>query len=65
MPTLKRALTDLRNGEFSAEEQLECGLLTYYAAVNLWDDESWEVLCNRHVQLCRDAGALKLIQQMR
>ena len=27
-------------------------------AIDLWDDQSWEALATRHVQLARDAGAL-------
>ncbi len=27
----------------------------------LWDDESWEVLCARHVQLARQTGALTVL----
>jgi len=27
----------------------------------LWDDESWDLLCTRHVQLLRAVGALNLL----
>ena len=30
-------------------------------AINLWDDESWHVLSERHVRLARDAGALTVL----
>ena len=30
-------------------------------ADDLWDDESWEVLCTRHVGLARQAGALTVL----
>ena len=62
VPVLKRALTALRSQEFSAEERLECGLLTYYSAVDLWDDESWYVLAGRNVKLARESGALTALQ---
>jgi DNA-binding CsgD family transcriptional regulator len=62
VPILKRALTALRSQEFSAEERLECGLLTYYSAVDLWDDESWYVLAGRNVTLARESGALTALQ---
>jgi DNA-binding CsgD family transcriptional regulator len=62
VPILKRALTALRSQEFSAEERLECGLLTYYSAVDLWDDESWYVLAGRNVTLARESGALMALQ---
>ena len=62
VPVLKRALTALRSQEFSAEERLECGLLTYYSAVDLWDDESWHALAGRNVTLARQSGALTALQ---
>jgi len=62
VPTLKRALGVLRDGEFSSEEQLECSLLTYRSAVDLWDDESWHVLASRNVKLARESGALTALQ---
>jgi len=62
VPILKRALTALRSQEFSAEERLECGLLTYYSTVDLWDDESWYVLAGRNVTLARESGALTALQ---
>ena len=62
VPVLKRALTALHSQEFSAEERLECGLLTYYSAVDLWDDESWYVLAGRNVTLARESGALTALQ---
>ncbi len=62
VPSLKRALTLLRSREFSAQERLECGLLTYYSAVDLWDDESWYVLAGRDVKLAREGGARTALQ---
>jgi DNA-binding CsgD family transcriptional regulator len=35
--------------------------LAAHAALDLWDDESWEALAIRHVQLVRDAGALAML----
>jgi hypothetical protein len=54
VPMLKRALTALRSQEFSAAERLERGLLTYYSAVDLCDDQSWYVLVGRNVELARE-----------
>src|SRR5207244_12433937 len=31
------------------------------SAIRLWDDEGWDLLCTRHVQLARDAGALVVL----
>jgi DNA-binding CsgD family transcriptional regulator len=55
---LRRALIAFRSEPLSGEEEMR-GL--WYAtgiARSLWDDESWDVLSARHVQLARDAGAL-------
>ena len=35
--------------------------LATHAAHDLWDDESWEVLCTRHVRLARQVGALGIL----
>jgi DNA-binding CsgD family transcriptional regulator len=61
VPMLKRALSALRSEEFSAEERLECSLLSYGSAVDLWDDESWYVLASRNIKLARESGALAVL----
>jgi DNA-binding CsgD family transcriptional regulator len=60
-PTLKRALTAFSSEDLSAEEGLRWLWLACRAAVDLWDDESWELLSTRHVQLARNAGALSVL----
>jgi DNA-binding CsgD family transcriptional regulator len=55
---LQRALVAFRTESLSGVGELRglwyaCGI-----AKSLWDDESWDVLSARHVQLARDAGAL-------
>jgi DNA-binding CsgD family transcriptional regulator len=60
-PTLKRALEAFRGEELSDEEGLRWSWLAAHAALDLWDDESWEALAIRHVQLVRDAGALAML----
>ena len=57
-PTLKRALSAFSSRHISTEQGLRWFWLACPAAQILWDDESWDVLSSRHVQLCRDAGAL-------
>jgi hypothetical protein len=37
-------------------------LLTYYKAVDPWDDQSWYVLVGRNVELARENGALTALQ---
>jgi len=61
VPTLKRALTALRAGEVSPQEQLEWSVFTYRTAVDLWDDESWFVMADRFVELARSSGTLPLL----
>ncbi|HET6869410.1 MAG TPA: AAA family ATPase, partial [Solirubrobacteraceae bacterium] len=60
-PTLKRALGAYPSGEASTEEALRWLWLALQAAVDLWDDEMWEVLTTRHVQLTRQTGALTVL----
>ena len=50
-PMLKRALSAFRSDDISPEERLRWLWLANHVAQTLWDDESWEVLCTRHVQL--------------
>jgi DNA-binding CsgD family transcriptional regulator len=62
VPMLAQALGDLRTGDYPADERLECALLTYSSAVDLWDDESWYALATRNVAAAREAGALTALQ---
>jgi len=57
-PVLKRAISAFRSPCLSTDEGLRWGWLAGRVAQALWDDESWEVLCIRHVRLAREAGAL-------
>jgi DNA-binding CsgD family transcriptional regulator/tetratricopeptide (TPR) repeat protein len=60
-PMLKRALGAFRSKDLPREEGLRWLWLACTTAVDLWDDESWEVLADRHLQLVRDAGALAVL----
>jgi DNA-binding CsgD family transcriptional regulator/tetratricopeptide (TPR) repeat protein len=60
-PMLKRALGAFRSKDLPREEGLRWLWLACTTAVDLWDDEAWEVLADRHLQLVRDAGALALL----
>ena len=60
-PLLKQALSAFRNQETSIEEERRWLWLVGRVAHDLWDDESWEVLCTRHVTLARQAGALSVL----
>jgi DNA-binding CsgD family transcriptional regulator len=56
--TLKRAVSAFRSDDVSREEGLRWLWWVCHIAIDLWDDESWEVLSTRHLRLCREAGAL-------
>src|SRR6266508_5636494 len=58
-PIVRRALSAFRGEDISNEEGLRWLWLACRAAVDLWDDESWYLLSTRHVQLARDAGAMR------
>jgi DNA-binding CsgD family transcriptional regulator len=60
-PILKRALGMFRNGGVSTDEGLRWLWLACQTAMDLWDDDSWEVLSARFVQLVRSAGALAVL----
>jgi DNA-binding CsgD family transcriptional regulator len=57
VPFLRRALTAF-GGSMVADEELRWLWLASLAAMHLWDDERWDVLSTRHVELARKAGAL-------
>ena len=54
---LRRALADFGAG-MSAEEELRWLWLACITAMRLWDDDRWELLSARYVQLARETGAL-------
>jgi DNA-binding CsgD family transcriptional regulator len=60
-PTLKQALNAFRRRDISTEEEIRWLWLASTTAADLWDDETWNVLATRHVQLARDAGALTVL----
>jgi DNA-binding CsgD family transcriptional regulator len=60
-PTLRRAMNALRGEKISQEEGRRWLWLASRVAAFLWDDESWDVLSARFVQLARDAGALSVL----
>jgi DNA-binding CsgD family transcriptional regulator len=54
--TLQRALVGFTQGLPGAED-LHLLWLACVSALHLWDDERWDVLSRRHVDLAREAGA--------
>jgi DNA-binding CsgD family transcriptional regulator len=59
-PTLKRALNAFGSAGVSRTEGRWLWLACT-TAVMVWDDESWDLLSSRHVQLMRDTGALGVL----
>src|SRR5918999_724124 len=60
-PMLKRALAAIPSEDISSEEALRWLWLATQAAVNLWDDQMWEVAATRYVQLARHTGVLPVL----
>jgi DNA-binding CsgD family transcriptional regulator len=60
-PLLKRAVTAFRRDDISRDDAVHWLWFACHMAITLWDDESWEVLSTRHLQLSRDTGALSLV----
>jgi DNA-binding CsgD family transcriptional regulator len=57
VPALRRAVTGF-GADMSTEEELRWGWLAAMTALRLWDDERWELLSERYVQLARETGSL-------
>jgi len=61
-PMLERAVSAFRGDDITREEGLRWLWLACHVARLLWDDEGWEALCIRHLQLSRDTGALAVLR---
>ena len=57
VPVLRKALAAFSIG-MPADQELRWLSLAAVAASYMWDDNRWEALTDRHVQLARDLGAL-------
>jgi DNA-binding CsgD family transcriptional regulator/tetratricopeptide (TPR) repeat protein len=57
LPTLRAALREV-SVEPPSEDELRWLWLACTAALRVWDDERWDVLSARHVELARRVGAL-------
>jgi DNA-binding CsgD family transcriptional regulator len=58
VPMLRQALSTFRGRDISAEEELRWLWLAGRVAWALWDDDAWNALVSRLVQLARETGAL-------
>jgi len=61
VPTLKRAVAAFRGPAATLDEQLRWLWPAAHVAMALWDDESYEVLSARHIELGRAAGMLAVM----
>jgi DNA-binding CsgD family transcriptional regulator len=59
-PLLQQALSRLRSEDARALPRLRWLWLASRVAMELYDDESWDVLSDRQIELARQAGALGL-----
>jgi DNA-binding CsgD family transcriptional regulator len=57
LPVLQQALAAFGQ-QMSAAEELRWLWLACIAALHMWDDEQWDALSRRHVELAREVGAL-------
>jgi DNA-binding CsgD family transcriptional regulator len=57
LPILRKAL-DVFGSGMSVDEELRWYALADIVAQHVWDDDRWQLLTERHVQLARDVGAL-------
>jgi len=58
---LKQALSALRDGAVSTHEGLRLFPLMCRVAPEVWDDESWLLVCTRLIDMTRSVGALGLL----
>lgn len=57
LPILRRAIS-VAGSNTASDDELRWLWLAGIAALHIWDDESWDVLSARNVELARAAGAL-------
>jgi len=61
VPALKQAVAGFRGPAATLDEQLRWLWPAAHVAMALWDDESYEVLSARHIELGREAGVLAVM----
>ena len=60
-PVLKRAVAAFRAEILGPADMIRSLWLASHAALSLWDDESWEKLSSKHIQLARQSAALSVL----
>jgi DNA-binding CsgD family transcriptional regulator len=58
VPILRKALSAFASG-MPAEQELRWLSLAFAAALDMWDDDRWDLLTGKYVRLARDLGALR------
>ncbi|WP_433286925.1 AAA family ATPase [Pseudonocardia sp. CA-142604] len=61
MPMMRRALCAFRSPDLPPDEGLRWLWLAGMTAAQAWEDETWEALADRHVQLARELGAVAVL----
>jgi len=61
MPMMRRALCAFRSPDLPPDEGLRWLWLAGTTAAHTWEDEAWEALADRHVQLAREVGAVVVL----
>jgi hypothetical protein len=57
LPILRKALSAFASG-MPAEQELRWLSLAFAAALDMWDDDRWDLLTDKYLRLTRDLGAL-------
>lgn len=60
-PTLRRAVDAFGGSDASVAEQLRWSWPAAHVAMSLWDDEAYELLAARHIELARASGMLAVL----
>jgi DNA-binding CsgD family transcriptional regulator/tetratricopeptide (TPR) repeat protein len=60
-PVAQRAVSAFCGPGLAVEDAMRWSFVATHSAHDLWDDEGWEALSARHLQLARDVGALGLL----
>ena len=58
---MKRAVGAFCDGTNAVAEQLRWSWCAEFVAMDLWDDESFDVLVARHIELAQQVGALDVL----
>ena len=61
VPVLQQAVDAFRGPNVSPSEELRWLWPAAHVAMALWDDESYEVLSARHIELARESGLLAVL----